>query len=215
MASLSPAVGRAFFGDFKDLRPAQRQAIPDVLAGHDALIRSATASGKTEAAIAPLVERYLRPLLHEKGVTLLIVSPTRALVNDLHRRLVQPLASLGVSVGVRHGERNQLQSTQPPAVLITTPESFDIEVGREAAALSTVRSVVLDESHLLYNTQRGLQVAITIGRLENWTGRDVQVVGLSATIGRTSDVWSFFRPGRDVRSIDVQGNRPMDLQLLK
>jgi len=213
MDALSPAVGRAFFGDFKELRPVQQQAIPAVLAGNDTLIRSATASGKTEAAIAPLVERYLQPLVHADGVTLLIVSPTRALVNDLHRRLEQPLHSLGVSVGVRHGERNQLQSAQPPAVLITTPESFDIEVGRESDALATVKSIVLDESHLLYNTQRGMQVAITIERLESWTQRKTQVIGLSATIGRAEDVWAFFRPGRTVHSIDIPGGRSMDLQL--
>ena len=52
--SLSRAVGRAFFGRFAELRGIQVDAIPAVLSGSDTLIRSATASGKTEAAIAPL-----------------------------------------------------------------------------------------------------------------------------------------------------------------
>lgn len=211
---LNLAVGRAFFGDFAQLRPVQAKAIPPIIAGADALVRAPTASGKTEAAIAPLVSRY-RAQLQEtgRGVGILIVSPTRALANDLHRRLMQPLDALGIRCGVRHGERNQLQLAEPPAVLLTTPESFDIEVGHEPDSFRHIRAVVLDEAHLLYNTQRGMQVAVILQRLEAWLGHRVQVVGLSATIGRSTDVWRFFRPGRTVEDISDDGGRGLTAHL--
>ena len=46
------------FGRFGKLLPVQIEAIPVVLRGKNAVITSSTASGKTEAVIAPLVERF-------------------------------------------------------------------------------------------------------------------------------------------------------------
>lgn len=212
-AELSRVAGQAFFGLFKDLRPIQRAAIPPILEGRDVLVRSATASGKTEAAIAPLVDRLLPTIRGAAGVTIVVVSPTRALVNDLYRRLEEPLAHLGVRVGIRHGERDHLALVDKPHVLLTTPESLDGLVGRRDTALQGVKAVVLDEAHLLFNTQRGLQVGITLHRLEVWLGTDLQTVGLSATIGSAAQVWSFFRPGRSVVDVAVTGGRPLEYRI--
>lgn len=212
-AELSRLVGQAFFGQFKDLRPIQKAAIPPILEGQDVLVRSATASGKTEAAIAPLVDRLLPTIRSADGVTVVVVSPTRALVNDLYRRLEEPLARLGVRAGIRHGERDQLALVDKPHVLLTTPESLDGLVGRRDGALRGVKAVVLDEAHLLFNTQRGLQVGITIHRLEMWLETELQTVGLSATIGSADEVWRFFRPNRSVVDVAVTGGRPLEYRI--
>src|SRR5690349_17343945 len=81
------------FSRFGGFTPVQFEAIPAVLDGADCLIASRTASGKTEAATAPLVERLKRE--RWPGLSILYVSPTRALVNDLHRRLGPRLAEIG------------------------------------------------------------------------------------------------------------------------
>lgn len=210
---LGQLVGQAFFGNFKGLRPVQEAAAPPILDGRDVLIRSATASGKTEAVMAPLVDRLFNDMRRSSGVTIVVVSPTRALVNDLHRRLEGPLGALGVRAGIRHGDRDQLSLVEKPHVLLTTPESFDGLVGRREEALVDVRAVVLDEAHLLFNTQRGLQVALTLRRLELWLESEPQVVALSATIGTASEVWRFFRPGRTVVDVAVTGGRPLDYRI--
>jgi ATP-dependent Lhr-like helicase len=212
-AELSRLVGQAFFGSFKELRPIQMAAIPPILAGRDVLVRSATASGKTEAAVAPLMDRLLPTIRAAAGVTIVVVSPTRALVNDLCRRLEEPLARLGVRVGIRHGERDHLALVDKPHVLLTTPESLDGLVGRRDPALQGVKAVVLDEAHLLFNTQRGLQVGITLHRLEMWLEAELQTVGLSATIGSAAEVWRFFRPGRSVVDVAVPGGRPLEYRI--
>jgi ATP-dependent Lhr-like helicase len=212
-SDLSRLVGQAFFGLFSDLRPIQKAAIPPILEGHDVLVRSATASGKTEAAIAPLVDRLLPIIRSADAVTVVVVSPTRALVNDLFRRLEEPLARVGVRAGVRHGERDHLALVEKPHVLLTTPESRDGLGGRRDPALQGVKAVVLDEAHLLFNTQRGLQVGITIHRLEMWLNAELQTVGLSATIGSAAEVWRFFRPGRPVVDVAVTGGRPLEYRI--
>lgn len=165
-----------FLGRFPQPTLVQMKAIPRVLAGESVLLASATATGKTEAYAAPLVERLLREKwgcpAHGSagGVCILIVSPTRALVNDLFRRLEGPFSQLGVPLGRKTGDYAALLRSEDkqalPSVLITTPESFDSMLSRQPQVLRTVRAVVLDELHVLDGTARGDQLAVLVTRLE-------------------------------------------------
>ncbi len=147
-------------------------------------------------------------------MVILYISPTRALANDLFRRLETVFDQLGVSIGVQHGERKDLNRVVAPGVLITTPESLDVMVGKRHDALREVRAVVLDEVHLLMNTQRGLQCAIALHRLELLLERSVQAVGLSATLGDPAAVWQFFRPSTTAEVIDDSStDRSLNVQV--
>lgn len=188
---LDPHVATAFYGRFESLREAQQAAIEPILAGRNVILSSGTGSGKTEAVTAPLMSRLWREAAKTHALVLLYIAPTKALVNDLEKRLYQPLYSLGLRVGVRHGDRDDLASGQSVHVLLTTPESLDVMLFRKDAALSSVRAVVIDEVHLLYNTQRGLQLSILLQRLRDRLGEPFQWAALSATIGDLSDVHGF------------------------
>lgn len=213
MAALSQVVGRAFYGRFAGLRPAQRDAIEPILRGEDVLVLSRTGSGKTEAVIAPLVQRYGPSAREASGCSLLHVTPTRALANDLLRRVEPPMDSLGYTVGIRHGDRNDLARSRSPDLLITTPESLDVMLTSGENSLRTVRAVILDEVHLTYNTQRGLQLAVLLKRLERFAGHSLQVAGLSATVASPSDIWAFFRPGRPFATIQEPEGKPIDYHI--
>ncbi len=188
---LDPRVATAFYGRFESLREAQQAAIEPILAGRNVILSSGTGSGKTEAVTAPLMSRLWREAAKTDALVLLYIAPTKALVNDLEKRLYQPLYSLGLRVGVRHGDRDDLASGQRAHVLVTTPESLDVMLFRKDAALSSVRAVAIDEVHLLYNTQRGLQLSILLQRLRDRLGEPFQWAALSATIGDLSDVHGF------------------------
>ena len=213
VSTLSQPVGRAFYGQFQDLREIQRESVGPILAGDDVLVLSPTGSGKTEAVTAPLVEKYLPTARGSTGPVILYVTPTRALANDLLRRLDRPLESLGLVTGIRHGERNDLQRVSKPDVLITTPESLDVMISSRESALSDVRAVLLDEVHLTYNTQRGLQLSVLLHRLELFLDREVQVAALSATVATDAEMWSFLRPGRRVVTVRDEYTRPIDAQI--
>jgi ATP-dependent helicase Lhr and Lhr-like helicase len=210
---LSPEVGRAFYGSFRQLRPAQQGAVDPILHGDDVLVLAHTSSGKTEAVVAPLVQRHLADARQARGCSILYITPTRALANDLLRRLEPPLDRLGLVVGIRHGERNDLARSQKLDLLITTPESLDVLLMSHEAALADVSAVVLDEVHLTYNTQRGFQMAVLLKRLEAAVGRALQVIGLSATVGAPSDIWAFFRPNRPLITVRDTGSKPFDYQI--
>jgi ATP-dependent Lhr-like helicase len=213
MPQLSQTVGRAFYGYFRDLREIQRGAVDPIFAGGDVLVLSPTGSGKTEAVTAPVVDKYLSAARASAGPVVVYVTPTRALANDLVRRLERPLDLLGLVAGVRHGERNDLQRATKPDVLITTPESLDVMITSQEPALLDVRAAVLDEVHLTYNTQRGLHLAVLLHRLEQFIGREVQVCALSATVATDADMWTFFRPGHAVATVRDEYARPIDAQI--
>lgn len=191
LALMEPEVSSAFYGRFPELRPAQKAAIEPLLSGRNVILTSGTGSGKTEAVVAPLVSRFWRQVVNRSTLFLLYVAPTKALVNDLEKRLYPPLTGLGLRLGVRHGDRDDLRNGMPPHVLITTPESLDVLLFRREPALQSVSAVVVDEVHLLYNTQRGLQLSILLRRLCQVVGNQCQWAALSATVGDLSHVRDF------------------------
>lgn len=142
---------------------------------------------------------------------MLYVCPTKALINDLARRLTPPLERLGLRLAVRHGDKNQLDTQQVDHVVITTPESFAILLTNKHPVLESVRAVVLDEVHLLYNNQRGLMVAILLHRLRKRLGHQLQFAAISATVGNLGDVRRFLL-GDDVEAdlLPFSGTRVLD-----
>ncbi|MGI8501067.1 MAG: DEAD/DEAH box helicase [Hassallia sp.] len=171
---LEQAVASAFYGRFTTLHPAQEAAIEPLVNGKNVVLSSGTGSGKTEAVLAPLLSRYWRQAAKAGALTILYIAPTKALVNDLEKRLYPLLDRLGLRVGIRHGDRDDLVSGQTPHVLVTTPESLEVLLFRKDTALQTVQAVVIDEVHLLYNTQRGLQLSILLRRLKQSLERDLR-----------------------------------------
>lgn len=210
MTTLPRDIGKAFFGGFRDLRPAQQKAIDPLLQGEDVLITAGTGSGKTEAAIAPLVARHLFRQPTPDGVKILYLTPTRALANDLLRRLEPRCDPLGLQVGIRHGERNDLKRARTPDILVSTPESLDVMLMRSEPLLSDITALVVDEVHLLYNTQRGSQLSLLLARLERHLGRGLQICCLSATIADADDLWTFFWPHRSCTVVREEGGRGIE-----
>jgi len=156
----------------------QLTAADPLFAGRDVLICAPTASGKTEAYLAPLCERYC-DVQGEDGVPrVLLVSPTRALSNDLYRRVHGSLARCRIAVGRWTGDHHDGGCLQPVSVL--TPEALDARLSRSRKALESVRAIVLDELHVLDGTARGDQLRVLVERLRH--GQSVQVTAASATV---------------------------------
>ena len=98
-----PHTWDAFFARFGRFTEIQLHVIPPLLEGHNCVIVSATASGKTEAALAPLLELHKQHQPPKHKLLLLYLVPTRALARDLARRLAQPLEKLALSLRVKTG----------------------------------------------------------------------------------------------------------------
>lgn len=213
---LRQEVASAFFGQHKSLRPAQEQTIPPIIAGHHVILSSSTGSGKTEAALAPLVSKYWSDCFQNDTVAIIYVVPTKALANDLMVRLSGPLSRLGIRLGIRHGDRDDVRHrSHPPQILLTTPESLDVLLFNHEQSLRRVSAIVVDEVHILYNTQRGLHLSILLRRLQEQSLNPIQVVALSATLANLENTKRFlFGPDTAVDLILVPGQRAIDAKIL-
>ena len=200
------------------LEPTEIQRLAfDALAGDDdALLISPTGTGKTEAALLPVLSRRLADGWPPIGV--LYVTPLRALNRDLEHRLVALAGEVGLTAAVRHGDTSAsarlAQSRRPPDLLITTPETLQILlVGRRLReSLRRARVVVIDEVHELVGSDRGAQLALTLERLDALAGMRLRRIGLSATVGNPEEVARFLAPApRSVRVLVAASRRPLVL----
>ncbi len=179
-----------FFTRHGRFTPIQQQAIPLILNGRDTLLIAATAAGKTEAVIAPLLERHWPRLTQSpiSNLTILYICPTRALVRDLYQRLREPLAGSGIALGWKTGDAPFLDVERSPAILITTPESTDSLLTRAPRLFAGLHTIVLDEIHLFDNAPRGDQIRCLLPRIERirqYADPDagfMQRIALSATV---------------------------------
>jgi ATP dependent helicase, Lhr family len=207
---------------FDEPTEPQRLAIPLVLEGRNVLIVAPTGSGKTEAAILPVLSKFLELGAAEPGIYILYITPLRALNRDLLDRLKWWGARLGISVDMRHGDTDeadrQRQSRNPPHMLITTPEMLQaILTGKRLLEhLKQLRWVVVDEVQELAEDKRGVQLSVTLERLRYHVGRDLQMIGLSATVGSVDEVARFlFGVGRPYEVVQVNVVRRMSLEIVR
>ncbi len=200
---LVEAVRRRGIGELTEI---QRLALPLLHSNADALLLSPTGTGKTEAALLPLLSRQLKD--PSPPISLLYVTPLRALNRDLWQRLVGLAAEVGLTAAVRHGDttpaERSRQSRKPPDLLLTTPETLQLLlVGvRLREGLRGVRAVIVDEVHELAPSDRGAQLALTLERLDAFVGRPIRRVGLSATVGNPQEVARFLSP--EPREVEVR-----------
>ena len=241
LTGFHPAVRVWFERTFGEPTPPQTEGWPAIREGRHTLIAAPTGSGKTLAAflcaIDDLVRRGLDEGLEDR-VSVLYVSPLKALSNDIETNLQQPLAGIRLTLeemgygdvdirtAVRTGDTPAHMRTkmvrQPPHVFVTTPESLYILLTSEGGRrmLSDVRTVIVDEIHALVSNKRGAHLALTLERLEALVGRDITRIGLSATQNPIEDVARFLVGARQTtegpvgcRVIDVGHQREMDLAL--
>ena len=215
----------------------QAEAWPVIQSGRDALIAAPTGSGKTFAAFLSSIDRLFNQALARElddGTQVLYVSPLKALSNDIHKNLQQPLAEIGeaalqagllmpeLRVLVRTGDTpmadRQQMLKRPPHILVTTPESLFILLTAEKSRrlLQTVRTVIVDEIHALAPNKRGAHLALSLERLEALTLTKPQRIGLSATQRPIELVARFLAGDRPLPTvIDVGHKRHLDVGVVQ
>jgi ATP-dependent helicase Lhr and Lhr-like helicase len=176
------------------LRPTQAEAVAPMLDGQDTLVLAPTAGGKTEAAVFPLLSRMAAE--DWQGVSVLYVCPLRALLNNLTTRIDGYCQWLGRTAGVWHGDVGQPQRQRilldRPDILLTTPESLEamlVSTKVDPRVLfSGLKAVVVDEIHAFAGDDRGWHLLAVLERLSRLAGRELQRIGLSATVGNPQEL---------------------------
>ena len=174
--------------------PFQKAVWQAIGSGESGLLHATTGSGKTYAVWLGALNRFAPqpPAATDKPapLTVLWITPMRALAADTARALQAPLDDLGIawSIGLRTGDTSGAerarQGRRLPSALVTTPESLTLLLTRADArqAFAGLRMLVVDEWHELLGNKRGVQLQLALARLRQWMP-DLIVWGLSATLG--------------------------------
>lgn len=133
---------------------------------------------------------------NRSGLSVLYVCPLKALLNNLFERLDGYCRMIGRRCEIWHGDvgpsrRNRIKS-DPPDILLTTPESLEVMLiskqgsGREM--LRNVQTIVIDEIHAFAGDDRGWHLLAVLERIRRLAGREIQRIGLSATVGNPAEL---------------------------
>src|SRR5438105_3223002 len=219
-----PAVTRWFEQTFGSPTEPQERGWPAIQSGAHTLIAAPTGSGKTLAAFLASLDALFRTALEgklENETRVLYISPLKALSNDIHKNLEEPLAGIRaalravegrdveVRAEVRTGDtpaaKRQAIARKPPHILVTTPESFYLLLtsvsGRKM--LAAARTLIVDEIHAVVGNRRGSHLALSMERLQALVKGPLQRIGLSATQKPIDEVARFLV---GTRGLDEAGN---------
>ncbi|TQJ29804.1 Lhr family ATP dependent helicase [Microbacterium sp. SLBN-146] len=177
------------------------------------------------------------PTEKARRTRILYISPLKALGVDVERNLRSPLVGIGqsarrlgldvpsVTVGVRSGDttssdRRKLVS-DPPDILITTPESLYLMLTSQAReTLRDVHTVIVDEVHAVAATKRGAHLAVTLERLDDLRREDgpdakpAQRIGLSATVRPIDEVARFLGGSAPVEIVAPRATKAFDMTVV-
>ncbi|MGE0327306.1 MAG: DEAD/DEAH box helicase [Polyangiaceae bacterium] len=205
---------------FKSLHRVQELATHEILDGKNCVILAATAGGKTESAFFPTLTSM--DLEDWRPVSVLYLSPIRALLNNQEERLQRLSASVGRRAFKWHGDTSQGERARflsdPADVLLTTPESLEamlisprVPTGELFAGL---RTVIIDEVHAFANDDRGSHLSSVLERLSRYCKRDIQRIGLSATVGNPEEILSWLSGVSERRGVVISPpKQPKEPQL--
>lgn len=183
------------------LRPVQDEAIRQLLSSRqDVLISAATAAGKTEAAFFPALTLAVANAANS-GLSILCVSPLKALINDQFRRLESLCERLSMNLVRWHGDVPQGPKQglleKPSGVVLITPESIEALFLRRTTdaerMFENLQFVVIDELHAFLHGARGLHVYSLLRRIDAMAKQRPRRIGLSATLGDLSKAAEWLR----------------------
>jgi len=197
----------------------QRQAWQAWHAGQSGLIHSPTGSGKTLAAWLGPVQAACESPNASEGLSVLWITPLRALASDTCENLNQACKAHGLkrAVQIRTGDTTsnmrRKQRENPPFALITTPESLSLllSYADSSRTFKHLHTIVVDEWHELLGSKRGVQLELCLAHLRS-THKKLRIWGLSATLGNIDRAMHTLL-GPDTKGTLIKGEQPREIDI--
>jgi len=234
---LHPLVKEWFFSKFKGFSPTQKYGVLNIWERKNILVSAPTGGTKTLTSFLSILNYLV--ILAEKNeledrVYAVYTSPLKALSNDIHKNLIEPLESIyelaekkgiklqKIRVGLRTGDtttaERQAMARKSPHIFITTPESLAIVLTSKnfVEKMRAVEFCIVDEIHALDN-KRGTYLSLTLERLNEVSNIWPVKIGLSATIEPLEEVAKYLvgiADDRDVLIAKIKLDKEVDVKVL-
>src|SRR3989344_2220344 len=215
----------------------QEYGVLEIWNRKDILISAPTGGTKTLTAFLAILNYLVE--LAEKGkledkIYAVYTSPLKALSNDIHKNLVEPLEEIkelakkkeiklqDIRVGLRTGDTTTSERAKmlrkPPHIFVTTPESLAIVLTSKVFVekMRAVEFCIVDEIHALDN-KRGVYLNLTLERLNEVSKTWPTKIGLSATVEPMEEVAKYLvgeAKDRKVKYVRVPLNKVIDVEVL-
>ncbi|HOW36766.1 MAG TPA: ATP-dependent helicase [Candidatus Pacearchaeota archaeon] len=234
---LHPLVKEWFFSKFKAFSQTQEYGVLNIWQRKDILISAPTGGTKTLTAFLSILNYLViqaQEQTLENRVYAVYTSPLKALSNDIHKNLVEPLQEINelakkkniklqeIRVALRTGDTTASEKAKMtkkvPHILITTPESLAIILTSKkfVESLKATEFLIVDEIHALDN-KRGTYLSLTIERLNELSNLWPTKIGLSATIEPLEEAAKFLvgiDDKREIRIAKVPLDKKIDIDVL-
>ena len=234
---LHPLVKEWFFSRFREFSETQRYGVPYIWERKDILISAPTGGTKTLTAFLSIINYLI--ILAEKNeledkIYALYTSPLKALSNDIHKNLEEPLNEIyeiakkkgiklqKIRVALRTGDTSASErasmARKVPHIFVTTPETLAIVLTTKKFVdnLKSLEFCIVDEIHALDN-KRGTYLSLTLERLNEISKIYPVKIGLSATISPLDEVAKYLVGIDDERQVhiaDVKMQKKLDIKVL-
>ncbi len=234
---LHPLVKEWFFSKFQAFSTTQEYGVLNIWQRKDILISAPTGGTKTLTAFLSILNYLVIQAQEntlENRVYAVYTSPLKALSNDIHKNLVEPLQEINelavkkgiklqeIRVALRTGDTTASEKAKMtkkvPHILITTPESLAIILTSKkfVESLKATEFLIVDEIHALDN-KRGTYLSLTIERLNELSNLWPTKIGLSATIEPLEEAAKFLAgidDEREIRIAKVPLDKKIDIDVL-
>ena len=174
----------------------QRDATLAASTGHNYVLTTGTASGKSLSYLIPIVDKVLKSGSGQ-GIQAIVIYPMNALANSQYGELEKFLkygypdqkgpVTFARYTGQESDEERNLINAKPPDILLTNYVMMELILTRpiEAPLIRSAQGLkflVLDELHT-YRGRQGADVALLVRRIrDRMSAPHLQCVGTSATI---------------------------------
>jgi len=142
-----PVIAEWFQQRFGSPTEPQIRGWPAIQTGRPTLIAAPTGSGKTLAAFLAALDRLFREGLAgtlRDETSVVYVSPLKALSNDIHKNLEEPLKEIGEAIFAREGRRvlvrAEVRTGDTPALFRANDGGAKYRVGMATSTKSTSRA---------------------------------------------------------------------------
>lgn len=165
--------------------------LPQELAVRDGLlteecsmvVAAPTASGKTLIAEMAALSLYF-----QSGGKCVYLVPLRALAGEKYEEFTRKYERTGIRVSMATGDFDRMEPWLGEAdIIITTNEKMDSLVRRHAPWIPEIKTVIVDEVHLIGDPGRGATLEVVLTRLKS-LNPSLRVIALSATIPNSGEI---------------------------